>query len=119
MSRGYEADTTSWLAGHRRPNRELVYGVAFAIGLSAVAIPLLVDTQSVVDTQNEEQGCGDRVQHVLDVAKGLADKPGVIELRKKFAQAALLCSEGRTMEANVRLAEIEEALKGLARKPHG
>ena len=106
-----EVETASWLEGHA--NRGLVYGAAFAIGLSAVAVPLLIDTQY------QEQRCGDHVLRVLDLTKGLSDRPGLIDLRKKFAQAAVLCSEGMSAEANLRLAEIEEALKDLARKPHG
>lgn len=108
-----EVATDSWSERHGWSNRGLVYGAAFAIGLAAVAVPLLFDAQY------EEQRCSDHVLRVLDLTNGLPDGPGLIDLRKKFAQAAVLCSEGRTAEANLRLAEIEESLKEFARKPHG
>ena len=108
-----EAEAPTWREGRGGSNRGFVYAAAFAIGLSAVAVPLLIDAQY------DEQRCSDHVLRVLDLSKGLSDRPDLIDLRKKFAQAALLCSEGMAAEANLRLSEIEKALEDLARKPRG
>jgi len=99
------------LEGRGQSNRGFVYAAAFVIGLSAVAIPLLIDAQY------DELQCSDHAQRVLGLAKGLSGRSGLIDLRKRFAQAALLCSEGMSTEANLRLNEIEKALEDLARKP--
>lgn len=108
-----EAETPSWREGRGGSNRGFIYGAAFAIGLAAVAMPLLIDAQY------DEQRCSDHVLRVMGVVKGLSDRADLIDLRKKFAQAALLCSEGLPAEANLRLTEIERALADLARKPRG
>ena len=109
----FEMATDWWSERRGWSNRGLGYGVAFAIGLSAVAVPLLFDAQY------EEQRCSDHLMRVLERTKGLPDRPGLIDLRKKLARAVMLCSEGKTAEANLGLAEIEESLKVVARKPHG
>lgn len=107
-----ELEAPSWIEGDGQSKRGLVYATAFAIGLSAVAMPMLIDAQY------DESRCSDHAQRVLGLARGLSDRPDLIDLRKKFAQAALLCSEGLSSEANLRLTEIETALMDLARKPH-
>lgn len=109
----FEMATDPWSERGGWSNRGLVYGAAFAIGISAVAVPLLFNAQY------GEQRCSDHLMRILDRTKGLPDGPGLIDVRKKLAQAAMLCSEGRTAEANLGLAEIEESLKVLARKPRG
>ena len=106
-----EREAPPWLEGRGQSNRGFLYAAAFAIGLSAVAIPLLIDAQY------DELRCSDHAQRVLGLARGLSNRSDLVNLRKKFAQAALLCSEGMSTEANLRLTEIETALENLARKP--
>ena len=108
-----EAEAPTWREGLGESNRGFIYAAAFAIGLSAVAVPLLIDAQY------DQQQCSDHALRVLNLARGLSDRPDLIDLRKRFAQAALLCSEGMAAEANLRLSEIEKALEDLARKPRG
>jgi hypothetical protein len=58
--------------------------------------------------------CTGRVEAL---AKDISDKPGLVDLRRKIATAAVLCSDGKNDEANKLLSEVERALKTRSADP--
>jgi len=58
--------------------------------------------------------CTGRVQAL---AKDVSDKPGLVDLRRKIATAAVLCSDGKNDEANKLLSEVERELKTRGADP--
>jgi len=53
--------------------------------------------------------CSDRVRKLADA---LSDRPELMDIKRRLAKAAVLCSDGKNDEANEQLSRIERTLRG-------
>lgn len=80
-----------------------------ALSLAAIAVALWVaQSGGLTPLQEGPADCKTRVE---DLAKIVSDKPGIEAIKNEIARAALLCTQGKTQDANVILDQVTRALK--------
>lgn len=99
--------------GGRRKKISLTPEIGFAV--IVIAVVGLVNSLAL-DASFRAGSCE---EHVQALAKVLWDKPKTAALKSELADAALLCSQGRSEEAKGKFSEIKHGLEELARELSG